>query len=80
MMRVFAYYPGSISRQKPYTFGYVFIDAILAIAVNIEHKTERTGAFVSLVFGYSVVSLLYQNQASFGMNACVPFFQTTDPS
>ncbi|KAG9015652.1 hypothetical protein FRB90_004605 [Tulasnella sp. 427] len=38
-------------------------------AINIEHKTERTGAFVSLVFGYSVVSLLYQNRASFGMNA-----------
>ncbi|KAG8903990.1 hypothetical protein FRC00_014337, partial [Tulasnella sp. 408] len=37
--------------------------------MNIEHKTERTGAFVSLVFGYSVVSLLYQNSASFGMNA-----------
>ncbi|KAG9043745.1 hypothetical protein FS837_009172 [Tulasnella sp. UAMH 9824] len=37
-------------------------------AMNIEHKTERTGAFVSLVFGYSVVSLLYQNSASFGMN------------
>ncbi|KAG8940532.1 hypothetical protein FRC04_005214 [Tulasnella sp. 424] len=38
-------------------------------AINIEHKTERTGAFVSLVFGYSVVALLYQNTASFGMNA-----------
>ncbi|KAF3941666.1 hypothetical protein ABW19_dt0206078 [Dactylella cylindrospora] len=38
-------------------------------ALNIEHKTERTGAFVSLVFGYSVVALLYQNANSFGMNA-----------
>ncbi|KAK6361117.1 hypothetical protein TWF730_004864 [Orbilia blumenaviensis] len=38
-------------------------------ALNIEHKTERTGAFVSLVFGYSVVALLYQNAAHFGMNA-----------
>ena len=38
-------------------------------AVNIEHKTERTNAFVTLIFGYSVVSLLYQNQAPFGINA-----------
>jgi hypothetical protein len=38
-------------------------------AVNIEHKTERTNAFVTIVFGYSVVALLYQNQASFGINA-----------
>ncbi|KAH8593327.1 bacterial low temperature requirement A protein-domain-containing protein [Bisporella sp. PMI_857] len=38
-------------------------------AVNIEHKTERTNAFVSLVFGYSVVAILYQNSSSFGLNA-----------
>jgi low temperature requirement protein LtrA len=38
-------------------------------AVNIEHKTERTNAFVTLIFGYSVVALLYQNTASFGINA-----------
>ncbi|KAG8872640.1 hypothetical protein FRB98_009501 [Tulasnella sp. 332] len=38
-------------------------------AINIEHKTERVGAFVTLVYGYSVVALLYQNQATFGMNA-----------
>ncbi|MCJ1321518.1 hypothetical protein MMC15_006863 [Xylographa vitiligo] len=38
-------------------------------AVNIEHKTERTNAFVTVVFGYSVVALLYQNQASYGINA-----------
>ena len=38
-------------------------------AVNIEHKTERTNAFVTLVFGYSVVALLYQNKAAFGINA-----------
>ncbi|KAG9037938.1 hypothetical protein FRB95_003331 [Tulasnella sp. JGI-2019a] len=38
-------------------------------AINIEHKTERVGAFVTLVFGYSVVALLYQNQATFGLNA-----------
>ncbi|KAI9759129.1 MAG: hypothetical protein M4579_002576 [Chaenotheca gracillima] len=38
-------------------------------AVNIEHRTERTNAFVTLVFGYSVVSILYQNKASVGINA-----------
>jgi low temperature requirement protein LtrA len=38
-------------------------------AVNIEHKAERTNAFVTLIFGYSVVALLYQNSASFGANA-----------
>ncbi|KAI9834470.1 MAG: hypothetical protein M1826_002624 [Phylliscum demangeonii] len=38
-------------------------------AVNIEHKTERTNAFVTLVFGYSVVGLLYQNRSSIGVNA-----------
>ena len=38
-------------------------------AINIEHKTERTNAFVTLVFGYSVVALLYQNKAAFGINA-----------
>jgi low temperature requirement protein LtrA len=38
-------------------------------AVNIEHKTERINAFVTLIFGYSVVALLYQNSASFGLNA-----------
>ncbi|KAI9803941.1 MAG: hypothetical protein M1833_000222 [Piccolia ochrophora] len=37
--------------------------------LNIEHKTERTNAFVALVFGYSVVALLYQNSASVGLNA-----------
>ena len=40
-------------------------------AVNIEHKTERTNAFVTLVFGYSVVVLLYQNGVAFGINALV---------
>ena len=38
-------------------------------AMNIEHKTERTNAFVTLVFGYSVVALLYQNSGSIGVNA-----------
>lgn len=34
-------------------------------AINIEHKTQRTNAFVTLVFGYSVVALLYQNKGTF---------------
>lgn len=38
-------------------------------AMNIEHKTERTNAFVTLVFGYSVIALLYQNRAAYGINA-----------
>lgn len=38
-------------------------------AMNIEHKTERTNAFVTLVLGYSVVAIIYQNAASFGLNA-----------
>lgn len=38
-------------------------------AINIEHKTERTNAFVTLVFGYSVVAIIYQNAAGFGLNA-----------
>ena len=38
-------------------------------ALNIEHKTERTNAFVTLVLGYSVVSLLYQNRGAFALNA-----------
>lgn len=38
-------------------------------AINIEHKTERTNALVTLVFGYSVVALLFQNKAAYGINA-----------
>ncbi|KAK5163100.1 uncharacterized protein LTR77_010884 [Saxophila tyrrhenica] len=30
-------------------------------AINIEHRTERTSGFVTLVFGYSVVAALYQS-------------------
>ena len=38
-------------------------------AINIEHKTERTNAFVTLVFGYSVVALLFQSRTPSGINA-----------
>jgi len=37
-------------------------------AINIEHRIERTNAFVSLVFGYTVVAILYQS-ASQGIDA-----------
>ncbi|KAH8888224.1 hypothetical protein GQ53DRAFT_654364 [Thozetella sp. PMI_491] len=37
-------------------------------AINIEHKVERTNAFVSLVIGYSVVGVMYSN-AGYGLNA-----------
>lgn len=40
-----------------------------APAVSIEHRIERTNAFVTLVFGHSVLAILYQNKASFGINA-----------
>lgn len=38
-------------------------------AVSIEHRVERTNAFVALVFGYSVVAIMYQNAADYGLNA-----------
>jgi len=65
LRQLFSFYPGtSLNRFDRYS---LILDT--GVAVNIEHRTERTGAFVSLVFGYTVVALLYQNQASFGMNA-----------
>ncbi|KAL5415990.1 hypothetical protein PMIN03_002393 [Paraphaeosphaeria minitans] len=36
---------------------------------NIEHRIERTGAFVTLVFGSCVLGLLYQSTVEFGINA-----------
>ncbi|KAF2397929.1 hypothetical protein EJ06DRAFT_532914 [Trichodelitschia bisporula] len=36
---------------------------------SIEHKIERTNAFVALVFGYSVIALLYQSSVPVGINA-----------
>ncbi len=38
-------------------------------AINIEHKSERTKQFVTLVIGYEVGATLYQNAAAFGLNA-----------
>ncbi|RSL98485.1 hypothetical protein CEP52_010298 [Fusarium oligoseptatum] len=38
-------------------------------AVNIEHRVERTNAFVSLVFGYSVVGVMFQSYGGYNINA-----------
>ncbi len=36
--------------------------------INIQ-LAERTNQFVTLVLGYAVVAMLFQNKASFGINA-----------
>ncbi|EFW98424.1 hypothetical protein CMQ_4276 [Grosmannia clavigera kw1407] len=38
-------------------------------AVSIEHKVERTNAFMTLVLGYSVVGVLFQNGRGYGLHA-----------
>jgi low temperature requirement protein LtrA len=38
-------------------------------AINIEHRVERNNAFVALVFGYSILTILYQSHSAFGINA-----------
>ncbi|KPI36647.1 uncharacterized protein AB675_9994 [Cyphellophora attinorum] len=38
-------------------------------AINIEHRVERNNAFIALVFGYSILTILYQSSASMGINA-----------
>ena len=38
-------------------------------ATNIEHRIDRTGSFVTLVFGHTVLSLLYSSTAHIGVNA-----------
>ena len=57
---------GAISRRLS-----VWVERVFEFypAVNIEHKVERTNAFVTLVFGYSVVAIIYQNASSLGLNA-----------
>ena len=39
----------------------ITIDINQYVAINIEHRTERMNAFVTLVFGYTVVAILYQS-------------------
>lgn len=38
-------------------------------ALNIEHRVERTNAFVSLVLGYSVVGVMFQSHSGNVLNA-----------
>lgn len=38
-------------------------------AMNIEHRVERTSAFTTLVFGYSILRALYQSRAQVGLNS-----------
>ncbi|KAK4448935.1 hypothetical protein QBC34DRAFT_485330 [Podospora aff. communis PSN243] len=38
-------------------------------AINIEHKVERTNMFITLVLGYSVVAMIFQNTGAFVLNA-----------
>lgn len=68
-LRIFDYWPGESLLQSMLNRGATSLNTSSSTALNIEHKTERIGAFVTLVYGYSVVALLYQNQATFGMNA-----------
>lgn len=37
--------------------------------MNIEHKTERSNAFVTLAFAFPVVALLFQKATPYGINA-----------
>ena len=48
-----------------------FVDRHLEFvpAMNIEHRIERTGAFVTLIFGYSVIAVLYQGRIANDFNA-----------
>jgi hypothetical protein len=38
-------------------------------AVDMEMRVERTGNFITMVFGYIVVNLIYQSSAVVGFNA-----------
>ncbi len=38
-------------------------------AINIEHRIERANSFVTLILGYSVIALLFQNRSEIGVNA-----------
>jgi hypothetical protein len=37
--------------------------------MNIEHRVERNNAFIALVFGYSILTIIFQSSASMGINA-----------
>ena len=44
-------------------------------AVNIEHHVDRMNAFITLVFGHIILSVLYQSTAHFGLNAYALFLR-----
>jgi hypothetical protein len=49
-------------------------------AVDMEMRVERTGNFITMVFGYIVVNLIYQSSAVVGFNAYIPSFVLTTDS
>ncbi len=57
MNKTFEYYP-AINVGSPLVRRRTNADLLI---LQIEHRTERTNAFVTLVFGYSVVAALYQS-------------------
>jgi hypothetical protein len=46
---------------------------LLIEAVNIEHHVDRMNAFITLVFGHIILSVLYQSSVHMGLNAYFPF-------
>lgn len=53
------------SKRSVCLWGYVSSHFDFYPAINIEHRVERNSSFVSLVFGYSVFAILYQNRFSY---------------
>ena len=49
----------------------VLATSLFSCSTDLSLTAERTNAFVTLVFGYSVVALLFQNKAAYGINAYV---------
>ncbi|KAM0715922.1 hypothetical protein Q7P37_008436 [Cladosporium fusiforme] len=49
------------NRYLPFTRSWASQAMDFHPALNIEHRVERTNAFISLVFGYTVVAILYQS-------------------
>jgi hypothetical protein len=56
--------------NNPKYYGKPFMDLMEYYpAVDMEIRSERTGAFVTMVLGYMVINLFYQSSASIGFNA-----------
>ena len=49
-------------------------------AINIEHHVDRMNAFITLVFGHIILSVLYESSAHFGLNAYITHFHTISNS